>query len=272
VARARLFPPAVLDAYATRDIASVSGMLQSGAVSILLSLIELQEAFGVEGNVAEIGVFQGKTFILLALALREGERAAAIEIFGKSPGADRETRAVFEANLARFGCAHASDIIVADSQSLKPADLAARLGRDSVRLFSVDGDHSKAAVLHDLALARATLAPGGVIIADDLFNPWYPTVTEALYAFFADAPGDLEPIALIAANGPVETGAGKLLIARHGYASRYKAGLKLLNQPDLKHCDPFAGFSDVPCFYFAGTPMRHPLDATMRAILKDIAA
>lgn len=267
----RLFPSEVLQAYAARDVASVAGMLQSGAVSVLLSVIELQDAFAVAGDVAEIGVFQGKTFILLALALRHGERATAIEIFGKPPGADRQTRAAFEANLARFGCAGVSDIVVADSLGLTADGLAARLG-STVRLFSVDGDHAKAAVLHDLALARAVLAPGGVIIADDLFNPWYPTVTEALYAFFADAPGDLEPIAFISANGPVETGAGKLLIARHAYAARYKAGLKLLNQPDLKHCDPFAGFSDVPSFYFAGTPTRRPLDATMREILDDIAS
>jgi hypothetical protein len=164
-----------------------------------------------------------------------------------------------------------SELIVADSLSLEPQALASRLGGPNVRLFSVDGDHSKTAVLHDLALAEAVLAPGGVIIADDFFNPWYPTVTEALYEFFR-SPGDLEPVALISANGPIETGAGKLVIARRGFAGRYKAGLKLLNQPDLKHCDPFAGFADVPTFYFAGTPGRYPLDETMHQILTEIGS
>ena len=263
-------PRAALERYALREIDHVSGMLQTGAVSVLLSLFELQDAFGIAGNVAEIGVHRGKTLILLALTLKLGERAIAIDIFGNPPGSDGATLESLEANLARFGCAECCETMVADTHSLQGTDFADRLGASSVRLFSVDGDHSKAAVLHDLSLAEAVLAPGGVIVADDLFNPWYPTVTEAFYDFFCGSHGDLEPIALVAANGPVETGAGKLLMARASMAGRYKAGLKLLNQPDLKHCDPFAGFADVPTFYFAGTPTRRPLDAAMRSILDDI--
>lgn len=249
-------------------------MLQSGSVSVFLSVLELQDAFAITGDVAEIGVFQGKTLILMAKALNEGERAVAVEIFGTPPGNDAPMRAALEANLARFGCIDACDIIVADSSSFTPDSFRARLGGASVRFFSVDGDHARAIVLHDLALAEAVLAPGGVIAADDLFNPWYPGVTEALYDFCRagreQGAHDLEPIAFVAANGPVEAGAGKLLFARRTFARRYKAGLKLLNQPDLKHCDPFGGFADVPHFWFAGQPARRSLDATLRPLLDEI--
>lgn len=249
-------------------------MLQSGSVSVFLSAFELQDAFGIGGDVAEIGVFQGKTLILMAHALHRGERAVAIEMFGRPPGTDTGMRRSLDANLARFACADATEIVVANSLSMTPDALRDRLGGARVRLMSVDGDHARAAVLHDLALAEAVLAPGGLIAADDLFNPWYPGVTEALYDFCRSGREtgvhDLEPVAFVAPNGPVETGAGKLFLARSAYARRYKAGLKLLNQPDLKHCDPFAGFSDVPHFWFAGRPTRRPLDSALRPILDEI--
>jgi SAM-dependent methyltransferase len=248
-------------------------MLQTGSISVLLSVFELQDAFGVEGDVAEIGVFQGKTLILMAHALNEGERAVAIDIFGKTLGSDRAMQDQLNANLARFDCADACDIVIANSLDLSPADFRAKLGNANVRLFSVDGDHARDAVLHDLALAEAVLAPNGVIAADDLFNEWYPGVTEAFYDFCRagrDGAHDLEPIAFVAPNGPVETGAGKLLFARAPFVRAYKAGLKLLNQPDLKHCDPFGGFADVPHFCFRDRPVRRPLDPVLRAILDEI--
>ena len=48
--------------------------------------------------------------------------------------------------------------------------------------------------------------------------------------------------------------------------------IKLLNQEDLKHCDPFAGHPDVPHFYFANVPQKRTLDETMMKILCDVYA
>jgi hypothetical protein len=256
----------------------VTGYLQSGAISLFLSAFELQDAFAVTGDVAEIGTFEGKTLLLLAHALNEGERAIGVDRFGLPPGRDEVTRSALDANLSRFGYRDVTDIITADSLTFTPesfrARLSARVGGSTVRLFSVDGHHAKASVLHDLALAESVLAPGGIVAADDLFNPWYPGVTEALYDFCRlgreGGQHDLEPVAFISANGPVETGCSKLFFARAGFARRYKAGFKLLNQADLKHCDPFGGFADVPHFWFAGRPKRHALDSAMRPLLDEI--
>lgn len=257
----KLFGALALGAYAMRGVESVPGMLQSGSVSVLWSLIELQDEFGIGGDVAEIGVHHGRLFIMLCLALNAGERAYALDIFGDPPGSNQADKDQLEANLARFGIGPDHfELAVQDSRAITAGawpHMAEAAG--NVRLISVDGDHRRDGVLHDLALAEAGLAEGGVIIADDLFNPWYPTVTEAIYDFFRGSCGDLVPIAFIAANGPVETGAAKLLIGRAAYASRYKAGLKLLNQDDLKHCDAFAG-----------QPSHRPLDGAMREILRDI--
>jgi len=267
----KLFGGDALGAYAMAGVESVAGMLQSGSISVIWSLAELQDFFGVNGDVAEIGVHHGRLFVMLCLAMRRGERAFAVDMFGDPPGANQDDHDQFLANLARHQIQPEHfDLAVQDSRTLIQGHWPGSAG--NVRLVSVDGDHRRDAVLRDLALAAASLNEGGVIIADDLFNPWYPTVTEAIYEYFWDRPGDMEPVAFIAANGPVETGAAKLLIGRTDFASRYKAGFKLLNQDDLKHCDAFAGYADVPHFYFADQPSKRPLDAAMAAILADITA
>ena len=266
----KLHGTGALRAYAMGGVESVQGMLQSGSISVIWSAAELQDFFGVTGHVGEIGVHHGRLFIMLCLTRNEGERAFAVDVYGNPPGVHQADREAFLANLGRFGIALENvDLAVHDSQILVPGDWPEGAA-GAMRLVSVDGDHEFEAVRHDLELAAAALGEGGLIIADDLFNPWYPGVTEAVYAFFRNRTDDLEPAAFIAANGPVETGAAKLLIARKGFAARYKAGLKLLNQDDLKHCDPFAGYTDVPHFYFAGQPMKRPLDAAMTEILADI--
>lgn len=264
--------------YATEGIASVNGMLQSGSLAVIWSVIELQDYLGVTGDVAEIGVFQGKTFLLLCHGMAEGEQAFAVDVFGQPPGSNQADLEIFRDNMKKYGFGeHRYALSITNSRETSTDEFKAFTGCDTVRLFSVDGDHSKDGVLNDLGLAAAVLSEDGVIVADDLFNPWYPTVTEAVYEFFmSDAyavdRGDLQPIAFSAANGPVETGASKLFIARANWAAPYKAGLKLLNQDDLKHCDAFAGFADVPTFYFHGEPSKRPLDQNMRSILDEILA
>ena len=260
--------------FATRGIDTLNGMLQSGSLSVIWSLLEIQDYLKVTGNIAEIGVHQGKLFLLLCHWMNRGEIAHAIDIFGRPIGSDTKNIDKLIGNLEQFGIPKEQyRVEISDSTQLSCGALRNLFRGPNIRLFSVDGDHSREAVLHDLEIAEAVLSPEGVIIADDLFNVWYPNVTEAVYDFFRDpAAKDLVPIAFISANGPVESGAAKLLIGRAKMASRYKAGLKLLNQEDLKHCDPFAGHPDVPHFYFANVPQKRTLDETMMKILDDVYA
>ena len=53
----------------------------------------------------------------------------------------------------------------------------------SVQVFSVDGCHTYECTLSDLHLAFQTIAPNGVVILDDHFNPSWPGVSTGLGAF-----------------------------------------------------------------------------------------
>ena len=194
----------------------VQGYLQSGAASLIWSLFDIQDELGVTGNIAEIGVYHGKLFILLCHGLNQGEKAFAIDLFDSEPEIQgiktEEDRQRFSAdNLKRHLQENSigediAQLVTANSRNLTPDDLERHFGGTNIRLFSVDGDHSKEGVYHDLNLAAASMANGGVVLIDDLFNTLCPSQTEAIIDFFREDNHDLEPVAIAASNGPITTG------------------------------------------------------------------
>ncbi len=176
-----MFEPPLLDlGYFQHGHTAVAGWLQRDALLLTLGLHRAQRAAGQGGAVAEIGVHHGKLFIALALLAAADEAALAVDIFERQElnpdGSGHGDRAAFEANLARWKLRRAV-ILARDSLTLTPAEVLGLVGR--VRLFSVDGGHTRRHAGHDLALAEACLAPGGVVLLDDFFDPDWPGVTEA---------------------------------------------------------------------------------------------
>lgn len=147
------------------------------------------------GNVGEIGVHHGRYFILLELLRRDGERAAAIDVFDlqhlNRDKSGKGSKEKLRANLLRYGSGRDGlDLIEADSLSLAPKDLPGPF-----RLFSVDGGHTSEHALNDLRLAEAVCTPGGVVMLDDILNqPW----CEVVYGFarYKEAGGSLAPFAI----------------------------------------------------------------------------
>jgi hypothetical protein len=272
-----------VETYLRSGSRAVDGYLQSGGAAIVWSLLDIQDELAVGGDIAEIGVYHGKLFTLMCLALREGERAYAIDVFdseaavqGIVTSQDRERFGVHHLRAALAANAidqRAIDIVTANSRTFSPTSFRARLKVASVRLFSVDGDHSREGVRHDLHLAETVLGTGGVVIVDDLFNTLCPSLTEGVIDFFHEGGHDLEPVAIAASNGPAVTGAAKLFVARAEYAMRYRAYLRLLHRSDFKLAAPFLGHENVPIFDFQAVPTKHPLDDSVRgAVARFFAA
>jgi hypothetical protein len=80
-----------------------------------------------------------------------------------------------------------ADVLVhqGDSTKLAPAKLRELAGGD-IRLFSVDGGHTDEIVYSDTKLAEATLADGGIVIADDVFNDYWPGVATGTLRYLND--------------------------------------------------------------------------------------
>ena len=67
--------------YLDNGYSVVPGMSSLFAARIIVGLLARQAAEGTVGHVAEIGVFEGRLFIALALSLSDGERALAVDHF-----------------------------------------------------------------------------------------------------------------------------------------------------------------------------------------------
>lgn len=169
--------PAV-DAYLADGFDGVRGMSSRFSATICGWLLGHQSRHGIVGGFAEIGTFEGRFFIAMAKALTANEKAFGIDVFDW-PDAGVLDR--FKENCARHGLSpERTTTHKGRSFDLTPADILAALGGPA-RLWHVDGEHSRAALSRDLDLAYATLAPGGLIVCDDMLHPEYPLLVVGLF-------------------------------------------------------------------------------------------
>jgi predicted O-methyltransferase YrrM len=208
---------AAVDHYLDAGYASVVGMSSRFAAAICCGLLRMQTEIGVAGPVVEVGPFEGRFFIAIAHAVAEGEKAMGIDLFDwpNSQVIDR-----FEANCARHGVAPDRRITwKADSRSIDPAALLAKLGGRRPRFFHIDGEHSRAALTKDLELATAVLAPEGVIVLDDMLHPGYPTLMVAVHTYLERHP---EMCVLCIIDRESVVAATKFVLCRRAWFKRYE--------------------------------------------------
>jgi predicted O-methyltransferase YrrM len=174
--------PAV-DRYIAESYETVRGMSSRFAATICAHIIRRQSELGITGHIAEIGTFEGRFFIAMALGLAPGEHALGIDTFNWP---NDKLLDLFHAHCARLGLARERyTAIKANVRDLSAGDIRRALGGQEagqkVRFWHLDGDHSREALAADLALAEATLHPQGMIVLDDMLHPGYPLLIVALH-------------------------------------------------------------------------------------------
>lgn len=206
--------------YLRREKKKLEGWFQRVDAEMYGSILELQQREGISGSCAEIGVHHGKSFIPLCLALAEGERALAIDIFGdQEANRDRSGQGdyeLFTKNIESFGIQSESvDVISRSSEEVTATEILESVGE--VRFFSVDGGHWSSIVQSDLALAEKTLTQGGVISLDDYCRPDWPDVTYGYSLWQSSTKSDIVPFA---------AGSNKLYLCRESHANKYREALR----------------------------------------------
>jgi len=177
-------------------IDEVEGWLSFNTLLISLDILDAQTE---KGNICEIGVHHGRYLIALALALRQGETALAIDLFSKQDenvdGSGKGDLSIFLKHVETF-VPEPSMVKAIEGNSLRmSADDILQHG-GPVRFFSVDGGHTSEAAMHDLFLAQKTITPYGVVSLDDILNPhWTGVITG--YVNYRDGGGTLVPFAHI---------------------------------------------------------------------------
>jgi hypothetical protein len=176
----------------------VPGWFAKVDARLLLGIDRCQADHSSGGDLLEIGVYLGKSAILLGFLAAGGEALHVCDPFepsGALPAADRvhsglyveAGRSAFEANYRRF---HRS---LPEVHQVESNGLASVLEPGTFRLVHIDGSHDFDAVVADLGLARSLLIPGvGVVVCDDHGNHRTPGVTAAIWSAMEE--GGWEPL------------------------------------------------------------------------------
>ena len=212
---------AACDHYIEALYDSVRGMSSRFAATITCHLMRRQSDMGINGLIAEIGTFEGRFFIALAHALQAGEKALAIDLFNWPNDGLLD---LFRQHLARCGIDEAGIVIhKGASDELSPADIRAKLGSEAgLRLFHIDGEHSREAITRDLDLAHAVMHAQGLIILDDMLHPGYPLLVIAVHDWLQRHP-DMKVPAIIDREDIVA--AAKFVLCRADAVSLYEDDL-----------------------------------------------
>ncbi len=177
--------PAV-DRYIAEGYETVRGMSSAFAATICGHIIRRQTELGISGHIAEIGTFEGRFFIAMALGLGQGERAIGIDTFNWPNDGLLD---LFHAHCARLGLARERyTAIKANVRDLSADDVRKALDGQTVRFWHLDGDHAREALTADLDLAAATLHRQGIICLDDMLHPGYPLLVVAVHEWLERHP------------------------------------------------------------------------------------
>jgi hypothetical protein len=194
----------------------VHGYTESPALGLVGVVDAAQRAAGISGPIAEIGVHHGQLFIAMKLMQRPGEASIAIDLFedqaANIDGSGEGNLDRFLQNIDRYSTRDGLVIHGGDSTKIKPGDIPEMSG---VRMFSVDGGHTEEIVLSDMRLAENSLADGGVVIADDVFNQQWPGVVVGTLRYLEQG-GALLPFYI---------GFNKVLFAQSNHIDRYRRAI-----------------------------------------------
>ncbi|RAG82860.1 class I SAM-dependent methyltransferase [Streptacidiphilus pinicola] len=165
-------------------------------------LLEYQRERAIQGDLLEVGVYLGRSAILLGSHLREGETFTVCDLFeSEAPDSANSaemdysyretlTRRAFEANYLSFHDA-LPRIHQGPSQELAETELIAP---DSQRFIHIDASHLYQHVAADLAFARKALREDGILVMDDYRSEHTPGVAAATWE--AVLTQGLRPVAL----------------------------------------------------------------------------
>src|SRR5689334_348840 len=127
-----------LDAFLADGYMRIRGMSSRFAAGICGHVVRSQTARGLTGDIVELGTFEGRFFVAMAMLLAPGEHALGIDVF-TWPSA-----AVYDHLLANCAAAalDASNYTVwkTDTRAITPVDLRAKLPSGRARLVHVDSE------------------------------------------------------------------------------------------------------------------------------------
>ena len=141
-----------------------------------LELFLMHSSMNVQGDVCEIGVYQGKSLILLSILKGEHERLLGFDLFA---GEDEE---ITRANLNKYGLSSDITLVKGLTSDLTSTSLDELVSRP-VRFLHVDAGHEYHEVLEQLEMFSPYLTDTGIIAMDDYQDREFPGIEAATLDF-----------------------------------------------------------------------------------------
>lgn len=147
----------------------------------------LQKLNRVSGDLLEIGVYHGKSAILLGYFIQANEQLVVCDLFERRPStaANRAevglwysdlTRDRFESNYLRFHTCLPRTLSCSSPNLIQAGNLSR-----TFRFIHIDGSHLYPIVRQDIFTARVLLREGGIVIFDDYRSEHTPGVAAAVW-------------------------------------------------------------------------------------------
>eukprot|EP01041_Mallomonas_annulata_P006712 gene6712-13605_t len=195
----------------------IDGYFYPSDAMLISVILHFQLSNGIVGNIGEIGVHHGKSFIWMMLHMRNNEQAVAIDLFqNQKENIDHSGKGdmfVFMNNIVRY--TNMTGTVIVPINSLRiPLCFFHKRGLQGFRIFSVDGGHHSDHAYEDTWTAFSVLAKGGVIAIDDVFHG--TRVMEGILRFLYTNP-NAKPFLFVQS---------KLFICQKEYYSQYFEAIK----------------------------------------------
>lgn len=198
----------------------IEGWLSATTAMAMMEVILWQEANDVRGDLAEIGIHHGKSFMVLAAVARASETVHAVDVFERQDlNIDRSgcgNREIFIANVERFFPGVHLSLIPESSADLRGREEEFNLTR--LRFLSIDGGHTRDLTLNDLQIADKCLVGAGACCLDDVLSSHWTGVVSGLFEFLhKDTRPNLVPFAYLP---------NKLFLCRPARQESYRSCLR----------------------------------------------
>jgi predicted O-methyltransferase YrrM len=210
---------AAIDRYLADGYARVPGMSSRFSAAICGHVIRRQSELGIAGDMVEIGTFEGRFFIAMALGLQPGERALGIDVFDWP---DEGVHGRLLSHCAAAGLAGERFFTWKGNTRTLPHGGLRQLGINQARFVHIDGDHTHESLSHDLELAHHVLHPSGVIVLDDMLHPGYPELIVTVLDYLKR---HTEMVVVCIVDREDISAAAKFVLCRAEAAARYEQDL-----------------------------------------------
>lgn len=165
---------------------TIPGMITPQAGKFLYALCYMQD---LNGDVVEVGSWQGRSSTFLARAVKESANGDfyAIDHFAGNKGKEKfyaidgsmsSLKENFNENMMHFGLDKIVNLLdMVNTEAVK------RINDKKIRFLFIDADHTKEGVQEDIKLFFPLLVKGSIVVFDDYFEG-FPGLIEAIDEMF----------------------------------------------------------------------------------------